>query len=191
MRRRLALGLGAILACAALGATWWSLRTTTREPRIAAHRHADAISERSEPAPGPVDERRSDAAHTSPRDVVAKERPHPITPVHDAMAKRRESIAALKDALEHKQYGRARQLLEDADELARIDSADAAFGTAVHGYRLILACLAAREGSTDGTTSISPELLEESQRYLNEQRLSPRRDVRRVCVEGRPFARRT
>jgi hypothetical protein len=106
------------------------------------------------------------------------------------MAQRRQAIVALKDALEHRQYEQARRLLDEADELARADSADAAFGTAVQGYRLILACLTARARSPDGSSNLPSKLLEESQKYLTEQRLSPRREVRRVCLEGRPFARR-
>lgn len=111
--------------------------------------------------------------------------------MHQVMAERREVIGALRSALQERNYDRARSLLGEADALAQAKADDSAFGEAVRGYRLILECLAARSPRGDEPTALPAALLADSKKYLEEQRLAPRRDVRRVCLEGRPFARRS
>jgi hypothetical protein len=152
---------------------------------------------------GPTPNEQGEARDSVPANKVAEkrviedtQRPHPITKMHEAMAERRELIGALVSALEGKHYDRARSLLAEADELHRassspppgLDDESASFDATVRGYRLILECLSAR--GVGNTQEVSIELKEASKRYLDEQRLSPRREVRRVCLEGRPFARR-
>src|SRR5690606_19058792 len=112
--------------------------------------------------------------------------PHPVTPIHEAMSRRREAIAVVIVALEDKDYERARGLLREAEELEKSAPEGEGFGDTLRGYRLILDCLSAR-----GRGARIPSGLEEaSARYVREQRMSPRRQVRQVCQEGRPFARR-
>jgi len=114
--------------------------------------------------------------------------PHPITSAHEAMAQRRELISALVRALEDQNHQRAQQLLREAEEVEGAHAQASTFGATMLGYRLILDCLRARDTSPNG--SLPGELLDASRGYLDQHRLPPRRQVRRVCLEGRPFARR-
>lgn len=181
-KRAIAVGLVLVPAIAAVAGRWVAFdenqapRTNRQERSSSANREAS------------LEPRRMDAGREG---SGTTQEPHPITPMHEVMAERREVIGALRSALQERHYDQARLLLGEADALARTATDDSAFGGAVRGYRLILACLAARAEATDGSSGVPPELLEESQKYLTEQRLSPRREVRRVCLEGRPFARRT
>lgn len=189
--------LAAAVALGALGAVWalvTGLAGTNVPPPGSAPREARADvteevgreTEARDPArmrgDAPAEARASSAARPEPALV----RPHPMTPLHEAMSRRREVIAALTLALEDKNYERARGLLGEADELEKSAPPSDGFGETVRGYRLILDCLSARSSGGE----LSSELEEASARYVREQRMSPRRQVRRVCLEGRLFARR-
>ena len=102
------------------------------------------------------------------------------------MSRRREAIAAVTVAIEGKDYERARGLLREAEALEKSAPEAEGLGETLRGYRLIVECLSARGSGAP----IPSELEEASARYVREQRMSPRRQVRRVCQEGRPFARR-
>lgn len=194
--------LGLLALGMALSASFWLLQSPADEayePGASSRPKGSQVARSpSQPAHGEVqvgeeqvDSVQPDATQVAPPPLTeGPQRPHPITPIHEELAKQRELIAALEDALQHKRYDQARQLLGEADDLARAATTDAVFGESVRGYRLILECLAART-STDGRSGSIPEALrQDSQKYLDTHRLSPRREVRRVCLEGRPFARR-
>lgn len=113
------------------------------------------------------------------------QRPHPITPLHEAMSERRELVGAAVAAIQKKEYESARRWLAEADE-AEESTSEGADPEEVRGYRLILECLDARAKESE----LPESLVEESKRYVEARRRAPRREVRRVCLEGRPFARR-
>jgi hypothetical protein len=173
------LGLGACWA-------WFDLRSSEPSPRAGSHDEALARGEQQEvQRPSAAGQ----AAHLA-------RRPHPITPLHEAMAERRELIGALAAALAGQRYEDARALLGEAQELEKshpesADPAGSTFAGAVRGYQLILECIAARGASSSESQELPDGLREESQRYLDQHRLPPRREVRRVCLEGRAFARRS
>jgi hypothetical protein len=163
----------------------WAWRAVQAGERVPTQEHGARSAER--PSPRPVHGQPS-LAEPAADDL---QRPHPITPLHERMAERRELLLALVGALEQRQYDRARDLLGQADVLGHADPESSAFASTVRGYRLILDCLAARTSAPDGAWELPGELTIASKKYLDEQRMSPRREVRRVCLEGRPFARKT
>jgi hypothetical protein len=167
-----------LVGAVVLGIAWGWLRLRADEPsRPSAPRHAaagvDVLGE----------------ARVAERSRVNQPRtPHPITSAHEAMAQRRELISALVRALEDQNHERAQQLLSEAEKVEGAHSQASTFGATVLGYHLILDCLRARDASPNGP--LPSELVDASRGYLDQHRLPPRRQVRRVCLEGRPFARR-
>jgi hypothetical protein len=193
-KRFVASGLVVVAAVAAAAGGWFvfgegnAARTSLEERASLADPKADFGNRRTE-----AEHERSGIPTPDPGRTQAEQtqEPHPITPMHEAMAERREVIEALRSALRERRYDQARLLLGEADALAQAATDDSAFGGAVRGYRLILECLAAHAPTGQAAATLPAALLADSKKYLEEQRLAPRRDVRRVCLEGRPFARRS
>jgi len=185
-------GLSLLLAIVAFGAAWGALRSGPSE------RQAGAISRPEPRVPGAKSHPRGqiegqprgvDEPSSSEDDIDGPRRPHPITPLHETMAERRELLGAVQSALAGGEYEKARALLGEASGMQRADADESTLAAAVRGYRLILDCLEAR-AAVGAARELPHDLLEDSRKYLDEQRLPPRRDVRRVCLEGRPFGRR-
>lgn len=165
----------------------WSLQDTyeraAQDPRSSAPEPPAAVSEAAIDQSSPSREeegfRLDEDASPEPQ------RPHPITKAHEAMSQRRELLGAAVSAIQKKEYESARRWLSEVDALGATER-DGDGLHEVRGYQLIVDCLAARD-----RRSIVPDALREaSKKYVEERRLPPRREVRRVCLEGRPFARR-
>jgi predicted N-acyltransferase len=83
-------------------------------------------------------------------------------------------------ALESLDFARARTLLAEHERSFAADG----WHERRRGYELVLSCLEHRDQRDQFTAA--------AERYLQEERISPlRRSVRRVCLEGRGFHRRT
>lgn len=106
--------------------------------------------------------------------------PHPASEQAMRDARQHELFAALDLALEQLDFVRARALLEDH---ARVFPDGGWLGQR-RGFELVLDCL---EHSDE-----RQQLQDRAESYLREERISPlRRSVRRVCIEGRGFRRRS
>jgi len=121
-----------------------------------------------------------------PDEATLSRQPHPLTPLHQAISKQRELIAAAISAIDDKNYKQARSWLGEVVSSKEPALAQAGFVEQARGYLLILDCLEARQSGQPLTSSLSAA----AKRFVQGNRLTPRRDVRRVCLEGRPFARR-
>jgi|GEM_PF-2207998 len=189
-RRWLGSLVAATVALAAPSA-WRELSSSGPRARASSHHEAPALGEESDRAG-----RRSEQPLSEGQEAGEARQPHPITLVHEAMAKRRELIGALRGALADERYEDARALLGEAEALEKSDPEQfkretSTFEATLRGYQLILECIAARAAAPSGSPELPAGLREESRRYLDQQRLPPRREVRRVCLEGRGFARRS
>lgn len=94
--------------------------------------------------------------------------------------RQREALAFVVGALEEGQHERARLALAEAGEL------ESGFREEGEGYLLIVECLEARREGR----ALPSQLVDAAERFIAMQRLAPnRREVRRVCLEGRSFRR--
>lgn len=176
--------VGLLVATGLLGAWWGWVTLGSSEPTAP----RDAPHAALPPSEKKPDER--NPSRTRRRNATEARRPHPITPLHETLAEERELIGALTGAIEGGHYERARALLGEAETRGAAEPGTSTFQGSVRGYHLILDCIDARAALANGPRELPEELLVEARKYLDEQRLPPRRQVRRVCVEGRPFARR-
>ncbi len=106
--------------------------------------------------------------------------PHPPSERADHDARQHELFAAVSRALETLDFARARALLAEHERSFAADG----WHERRRGFELVLGCLQHRDQRERFTA--------DAERYLKEERISPlRRSVRRVCLEGRGFHRRT
>lgn len=183
--------LGLLLAATTFGVWWGALRSNSPALRktTASRQELPVTRARAQQEIEGRPRMNSDAPPETDEHLDAPRRPHPITPLHEAMAERRNLLGAVQSALAGRQYEKARSLLAEASNMPT-EADGSAFSDAVRGYRLILDCLTARHESDGGSSELPQKLIENAKVYLDQQRLPPRREVRRVCLEGRPFARR-
>lgn len=106
--------------------------------------------------------------------------PHPPSKHAERDARQHELFAALSLALEKLDFPRARRLLAEHSRAFP----EGGWQDQRRGFELVLGCLEHPEERG--------RLTSDAESYLNEERISPlRRAVRRVCLEGRGYRRRT
>lgn len=178
----------AALAVGAISVDWLLAQTKARNSDSAVRPSSNAAPSKQSPEllPRAHVENLARAKQTPLDAVTVSREPHPMTPLHEAMAAARELIFAAVHAIHDKNYAQARRFLTQSMSSSDPALSQAGFAEQARGYLMIIDCLEAQANQEP----LSSELSLAAQHYTQENRLTPRRQVRRVCLEGRPFERR-
>jgi hypothetical protein len=171
---------------AVCGLAWMVRRDLTAITGPRSSSFSPGLAPRSFPAETRIESPRAasgtPAVSVHPQDT---ERPHPITSAHESMQRGRELIGAATSRIADRNYREARRWLQEAQDQSEHGPEAFSLIDEVRGYLLIVDCLEALARQS----SLPRELHELAENYIREQRLPPRREVRRVCLQRQPFAR--